>query len=323
MPTYPGLSSEAFRHPLDRQAEQALHTIPGFALVTRAFIQYFAERPQKIYLLGNSIQAGPRQYSTLYGIFRECLKDLDITTEPALYVVQNPAVNAYALGHDQPYIVINSGLLDLFNQEELRCIVAHELGHIKCDHTTLTEMARWASGAASILGELTLGIGSLITTGLILAFYEWKRKAELSADRACLLVTDNLTPIHYTLMKMAGVSGKYAHECNLSEFIRQSDYYQELDQDALNQLYKFLIYNGGSGTFLSHPFPVERVRYLQDWANSDEYRQIKLGNYTKNEAEGAVNVSPTESSEDVETLRKQIEELQAEINRVKQEKSSE
>ena len=46
IPTYTGISSEAFRHPLDRQAEQALRSVPGFDLVARKFVEFFAERPR-------------------------------------------------------------------------------------------------------------------------------------------------------------------------------------------------------------------------------------------------------------------------------------
>ena len=318
MPTYTGISSEVFRHPLDRQAEQALRSVPGFDLVANAFVEYIYERPQQVYLLGNNIKAGPRQYSTLYGIFRESVRDLDIYPEPALYISQNPQVNSYALGHEHPYIVVNTGLLDLLSETELRTVIAHELGHIKCDHTILIQMAIWAMGAASLLGELTLGLGNVISSGLIFAFYEWRRKAELSADRAAMLVMDELQPIMHTMMKLAGGSNKYAHECSLNEFIQQADSYRDLDQDSLNQLYKFLIYNGGNGTFLSHPFPVERLHYLQIWANSEEYRQIRSGNYPQTEEKGAVDVDSKASEQsEVEALRRQIEELQREINQIK------
>ena len=158
MPTYPGISSEAFRHPLDKQAEQTLRSVPGFDILTRTFIEYLYERPQQIYHLGNSIQVGAKQYSTIYGIFRECVRDLDISPQPDLYVSQNPQVNSYALGHERPYIVVNTGLLDLLTEVELRTVLAHELGHIKCDHTILIQMAIWATGAASMLGEITLGL---------------------------------------------------------------------------------------------------------------------------------------------------------------------
>lgn len=317
MPTYPGISSEAFRHPLDRQAEEALRSVPGFDMIASQFVEFVYERPQFVYLMGNSIQVGPRQYASIYHIFRECVQDLDIFPEPSLFVSQNPQVNSYALGKNHPYIVLNTGLLDLVNEEELRSVIAHELGHIKCGHPILTQMAMWAMNLASMIGEVTFGIGNIVSSGLIFAFYEWRRKAELSADRAALLVTDDINCVMNTMMKISGVSTKYAHECSLQEFIRQSDNYQELDQDNLNQVYKFLLYNGGQGVMLSHPFPVERLRYLRDWANSEEYRQIRLGNYKKAVSEGAVDVKSEQPTSETEALRREIEELQREINRYK------
>lgn len=327
MPTYTGISSEAFRHPLDRQAEQALRSLPGFDLVARKFVEFIYERPQLVYLMGNSIQVGPRQYSTIYQIFRECVRDLDIYPEPALFVTQNPLANSYALGEEHPYIVINTGILDLLTEDEIRTVIAHELGHIKCGHTILIQMAMWAMSAASIVGDLTFGIGNFVSSGLIYAFYEWRRKAELSADRAAMLVMDDLNPVMNTMMKVAGGSNKYAHECSLNEFIKQSENYQALDEDGLNQIYKFLIYNGGQGAMLSHPFPVERLHYLQEWVKSAEYQQIRQGNYQKAPASGAVEVeakTPNAKTpqNDAESLRRQIEELQREINQIKRDRDA-
>ena len=317
MPTYQGISSEAFRHPLDRQAEQALRSLPGFDFTARKFVEFFAERPQLVYLMGNTIQVGPRQYSTIYQIFRECVRDLDIYPEPELFLAQNPLSNSYALGQEHPYIVINTGILDLLNEAEIRAVLAHELGHIKCGHTILIQMAMWAMSAASMIGELTFGLGNVVSQGLIYAFYEWRRKAELSSDRAALLVMDDLNLVLSSMMKVSGGSIKYANECSLQEFIRQSENYQALDENGLNQVYKFLIYNGAQGTMLSHPFPVDRLRYLQQWAVSEEYKEIKRGNYQRSPASGAVDVTPQTSQSEVDKLRDQIEELQQEINRIK------
>jgi len=317
MPTYTGISSEAFRHPLDRQAEQALRNLPGFDLIARKFVEFIYERPQLVYLMGNTIQVGPRQYSTIYQMFRECVRDLDIYPEPTLFVSQNPQANSYALGQENPYIVINTGILDLLDEAEIRVVLAHELGHIKCGHTILIQMAMWAMSAASALGELTFGIGNIVTQGLIYAFFEWRRKAELSSDRAALLVMDDLNPVMSTMMKLSGGSNKYANECSLQEFIKQSENYQALDDDGLNQVYKFLMYNGAQGTMLSHPFPVERLHYLRTWAISEEYQEIRRGNYQRSPASGSVNVGAESSANETETLRRQIEELQREIDRMK------
>lgn len=318
MPTYKGISSEAFRHPLDREAEQTLRSLPGFDLVARKFVEFLYERPQFVYHMGNSIQVGPRQYSTVYQIFRECLRDLDIYPEPSLFVSQYPLSNAYALGQERPSIVLNSGLLDLMTEAELRSVIAHELGHIKCGHTILTQMALWAISTASFIGEMTFGLGNLISGGLIYAFYEWKRRSELSADRAALLVLDDINPVMTSMMKLAGGSVKYGNECSLQEFMRQSERYQDLDEDGLNQVYKFLLYNNlAQGVFLSHPFLVERISHLRQWETSGEYRQIRSGNYQHSSAEGSVDVQAETPPNQVDELRRQIEELQREIDRIK------
>jgi Zn-dependent protease with chaperone function len=317
MPTYPGISSAAFKHPLDQQAEQALRSVPGFDLVAGKFVEFIYERPQLVYLMGNSILVGPRQYSTIYRMFRECVRDLDINPEPLLFVEQNPQVNSYSLGQEHPYVVVNTGLLDLLNEDEIRTVLAHELGHIKCGHTILIQMGIWVKNAASQLSEVTFGLGNLVSSGLIYAFYEWRRKAELSSDRAALLVMDDLNIVMQTMMKISGGSSRYGHECSLHEFVQQSERYQELDQDGLNQVYKFLLYNGASGSMLAHPFPVERLRYLREWAVSEEYRQIRQGTYRRTTTKGSVDVASESSLDEVEVLQRQVEELQREINRVK------
>jgi len=331
MPTYPGISSDAFRHPLDAQAEQTLRSVPGFDLIARRFVEFVYERPRHIFLMGNSIEVGPRQYSTVYQIFRECLRSLDIQPEPTLFVSQSSLVNAYALGQERPCVVLSTALLDLSDEHELRSVMAHELGHLKCGHTVLNQMATWTISIASGLADMTFGLSSLVSTGLLMAFYEWLRKAELSADRAALLVMDDVKPVLTNMMKLAGGSSRYANELNLDEFTRQSARYQALDQDGLNQVYKFLLYNNlSAGLFQTHPFTVERVHFLKEWSESDDYRQIRSGSYSRT-GEGAVNVeskSPQSSASnradstasdaaDVETLRQELDALQQEIDRIR------
>lgn len=323
MTTYTGISSEAFRHPLDLQAEQALRGLPGFDLIASKYLEFFVERPQLVYLMENAIQVGPRQYSTIYQMFRECVRDLDVDPQPTLFVSQNPTANSYALGQEHPYIVINTGTLDLLNEAEIRTVLAHELGHIKCGHTILIQMAIWAMNAASAISEVTFGLGNLISNTLIFAFFEWRRKAELSADRAALLVLDDLDTVMSTMMKISGGSIKYAHECHLKEFAKQSENYQALDADGLNQVYKFLIYNGAQGMMLSHPFPVERLHYLKEWSRSSEYQQIKSGNYQKSSSGVDVDAKTSKNNQEVENLQRQIEELQREIESMRNVNSDE
>jgi Zn-dependent protease with chaperone function len=319
MPTYTGISSEAFRHPLDRQAEQSLRRVPLFGKAASSFVEFFYERPQLVYHMGNSIQVGPRQYPSVYQPFRECVRDLDISPEPNLFVSQTPLVNAYALGQQHSSIVLNTGLLDLLSETELKTVIAHELGHLKCDHTLLTQMAIWVITTASFLGAISFGSVSLLSKGLVYAFHEWLRKAELSADRAALLVMDDLDLVRNTMKRLAGGSNKYAHECDLEEFVRQSERYQNLDADSLNEFYKFFLYNNVSqGTFRTHHFPGDRLTYIQEWANSAEYRQIRQGNYQRS---SAVNVKSTAANNERDALRQEADKLRKEIEKIKKSQS--
>lgn len=202
--------------------------------------------------------------------------------------------------------------MDLLDEAQIKTVLAHELGHIKCEHTVLILMGIWMGQMITAISEATLGLGQLVSTGVLLAFYEWRRKAELSADRAALLVMDELEIVQTTMMQVAGGSHKFRHELSLLEFNRQGEQYQSLDSDNLNQVYKFLLYNDLL-SMLSHPFPVERLTFLAEWSRSEELAQIQRGNYSPSR-EGAVDVSPTDTVAD---LQQQIRDLQAEIDRIK------
>jgi Zn-dependent protease with chaperone function len=53
---------------------------------------------------------------------------MDWPEVPELYVTQTPLANAAAVGFDKPFIVMNSALLELLDEEEQREILGHELG---------------------------------------------------------------------------------------------------------------------------------------------------------------------------------------------------
>lgn len=63
---------------------------------------------------------------------------------PKIYVIPDPAPNAFATGSnpDNSVIGVTQGLLDTMNREELQAVVAHEMGHIKTyDIRTMTVVA--------------------------------------------------------------------------------------------------------------------------------------------------------------------------------------
>jgi hypothetical protein len=63
------------------------------------------------------------------------------------------------------------------------------------------------------------------------------------------------------------------------------------------------------------------VHYLQEWFNSESYRQIRRGNYAKTGVKSSINIDANDRES--ERLQRQIAELQAEIERAKRQRNPE
>jgi Zn-dependent protease with chaperone function len=268
-----GLPPTAFQHPLDRQATENLKKIKGFDWLVGKFIEYGFERIDYITHIGGGIRVGPRQMANHYAMLRECCDVLDMS-EPELYVMQG-GVNAYTSGHNHPFIILETGLLELMDDEEIMAVIAHELGHIKCGHVLYKTMARGIKPFIEMAGKATLGIGSIVGSGVEAGLSAWNRRSELSADRAALLGMQNSQPCVTMLMKLAGGTTRHVQSLDSEQFLNQARAYKEgLDQKTSDRFYRFIA-NMGS----SHPFPVERARALDEWVGSSEYNDILLGKW--------------------------------------------
>ena len=96
-----------------------------------AIIQYFAASSQALSLSGAQ-QIQKADNPRLYRI----VENLAITTGtpmPKVYIVNDPAPNAFATGRDPQHAVVaaTTGLLDLLDDRELEGVMAHELGHVR------------------------------------------------------------------------------------------------------------------------------------------------------------------------------------------------
>lgn len=264
-----GLPATAFQHPLDRQATENLKKIKGFDWLVGKFIEYGFERMDYVTHIGGGIRVGPRQMAKHYAMLRECCELLDIA-EPELYVMRGD-VNAYTAGHNHPFIILETGLLDVMNDDEVMAVIAHELGHIKCGHVLYKTMAR----AIKPLIEIAGTIGAVAGIGIEAGLTAWNRRSELSADRAALLAMQNPQPCVTMLMKIAGGTARHVEWLDADQFLNQARAYKEgLDQTMSNRFYRFMANMGAS-----HPFPVERARALDEWADTSEYNDILLGKF--------------------------------------------
>lgn len=266
---FPDIHPAAWEHPTDRAALGALQKIPGFDQLLRKVIGVFGERNIRMLFQANAIKVGPDQYPQVHEqLIRVC--DIMDTAVPPLYISQGPIANAGAVGVDNPFIVLNSSLVELATPAELEAVIGHEVGHVMSDHALYRTML-------FILLNLAAMRSPLITVAMrpiIFALLEWSRKAEVSCDRAGLLAGQDVDASLGVLGVLAGGIRGEDHQLNLEAFIAQSDEYRE--SDGLSSYYKFMSMLGQS-----HPFAVVRVAELRDWIESGDYHRIMAGEYRR------------------------------------------
>ena len=263
------IASIAWEHPADRAALNTLRALPGFDEVVRKVAGFLGDRGIRQLFLANAVRVGPEQRPRLYALYGEALETLDSPTRPELYVTQTPFVNAAAVGFERPFIVVNSGLLEVLDPDEQRFVLAHELGHVMSGHTTYSTIA---------IILLTFGLKNLpFLAGLALipfqiALLEWYRKAELSADRAGLLGTQDVNDSMGVFLKFAG--GRAGDDrIDLDAFMRQAAEY-ETQGNAWDTVLKVL-----NTVFQDHPFATVRAAELKRWVDAGDFQRILDGQY--------------------------------------------
>jgi Zn-dependent protease with chaperone function len=262
------ISPLAWEHPADRAALNALRKVPGFDMALRKVFGMFGERAIRLAFKANAVRVSENQYSWIHERTLRVCQIMDLEKVPEVYVSQTPVVNAGAVGMSDPFIVLNSSMLEVLSHDEVEAVVAHEVGHILSGHvlyrTLLLLIMRLALFRYPIAGLALLPI--------LWALLEWYRKSELSCDRAALLAVQDREVVLSSLMKLAG--GTRGEELNLDEFVAQSEEYR--GGDLLDSVYKVL-----NAIAATHPFAVVRVAELRDWMESGAYDRIMRGEYQR------------------------------------------
>lgn len=261
-----GLKADQFRHPLDLEATQALKQLPGFDLMVRNLLGPLAEQFFYLENIAASILVGEKQLPHLHQMLLESCQVLDLEP-PQLYVRQHPIPNAYtfAMRGKQPFVVLHTSLIELLTPEEIQAVIAHELGHLKCDHGVYLTIANIIILAA---GQLP-NFGALIAQSLQAQMLQWVRCAEFTCDRAALLAIQDSRVVSSLLMKLAGGSPTLAPQLNLDAFLAQARAYDDISASQLGEMLK-----EAQTAALTHPVPVLRAREIDRWSSSKEYQNL-------------------------------------------------
>jgi hypothetical protein len=276
---FPGISPRAYEHPADRGALATLRTVPSFATVLRAIAGFWKEREYRLIMLGSAIRVGDNQFPTLNRLRNECAETLDLDLKPNLFVYRDAQAQARTVGIDEPIIMVSSGLVEALDTDSLRFVVGHEMGHVLSGHAVYSTMIDILLGLRERVAWMP--IGSLGLQAILMALYEWYRKAELSCDRAGLLCGQDPAAALRAHIMMAG--GTSPGEVDIPSFLQQATEYDSVD-DIRDSIHKLRYV-----TWMTHPLAVVRAAQLQKWAASEEYRGILAGDYPRRTEDAPTN----------------------------------
>ena len=259
------LSAGDFQHPDDKRASDALSLLAPIEWAIRAGFSALVEDAVFMDNIATGVLVGPKQLPELHAMLIEACKLLGLKTVPDLYIRQSPYPNAYTLAIQgrRPFVVATTALLDLLEPLEIQAVLAHELGHLKCEHSLAIAMANLV---LSPLANLSPIASAALQSNLL----QWQRAAELSCDRAALLVVQDTRAVQGVTMKLCGGSATYAQRMDVDAFVQQATAYDEVAEGSrLGRMVR-----QSQQRDATHPLPIYRVRELQKYAESKEYAAL-------------------------------------------------
>lgn len=265
------LNKHDYVHPADSKALAALKAIPGIDSALKKLLEVTGESALRVICMASAVKVTPSHCPDLHAKLQIACTTLGVDM-PDLYIQQNPIVNAFTFGVERHMIVLHSSLIERLTDEEILAVIAHEVGHIHAQHVLYLTAARLFEALANAsLARLLPGseiIKFIISAGINSALLAWSRRAELSCDRAALLVVQDPHVIGRTMMKLCG--GTFASKIDYELFLEQArEFEKDYDEKALDRFWADIISAG-----MTHPFPVWRVSEILKWIDSGEYDAV-------------------------------------------------
>ncbi len=264
------LGKHEYIHPADSKALAALRAIPGIDSALKKLLAVTGESAIRVTFMASAVKVTPQQCPDLHAKLQIACTTLGVEM-PDLFIQQNPVVNAFTGGVEKPIIVLHSSLIERLNEEETLAVIAHEVGHIHAEHVLYLTAAQLILAIATIpVASLPIAaiLKELLTATMRGALLAWMRRAELSCDRAALLVTQDPHVIGRSMMKLAG--GTFASKIDYELFLEQAREFQKnYDEKKLDKFWADIVTAG-----LSHPFPIWRISEILQWVESGQYAEL-------------------------------------------------
>jgi heat shock protein HtpX len=126
--------------------------VAGVIWVIMTLVGYF-QGDSILLATSGAKKIGKKDHPRLFNVVEEMTIACGLPKMPDVYIIDDPALNAFAVGRDpeKAAVAITSGLLQKLNRDELQGVIAHELAHIKNRDVLLMSMTAVLLGTIVIL----------------------------------------------------------------------------------------------------------------------------------------------------------------------------
>jgi heat shock protein HtpX len=103
--------------------------------------------------LSNARKIGPDDMPRIYNVVEEMKIASGLEKMPDIYIIDDPALNAFATGRDKKHtsLAVTSGLLQKLSRDELQGVVGHEIAHMRNKDVLLMAMCSVLLGTIVII----------------------------------------------------------------------------------------------------------------------------------------------------------------------------
>jgi DnaJ-domain-containing protein 1 len=198
------------------------------------------------HMLANTVKLNKVIAPRLYKLCGEIQKYFDFKEPIDFYLFASPEVNAFSIngfGIVHHMVCFTSSLIQQLNDDELRFVIGHEMGHLIFKHSQLDVVNKILANREN----------EEIPSALAIYFLRWQRYAEVSCDRIGYLAEPNIKTIGTVFFKFAsGLSEKYLN-FNIDEYLKQLAKIKEI---AVGDFYS------------THPNNLVRLQNLLNFSDS-------------------------------------------------------
>lgn len=252
------------KHPEDSEILDGLNKIPLFKGFLNNTIVPIREAYNEVESYGDGWNVTQQSSPQIYKKLQEACDILDIKKVPKLTSEWFYAPSSFSAGNEKFRIVISSGAIDLFEDEELIFFIGHELGHYICGHKPYQMLLE--ALYMPFIDNSSVKVWSTIVKVPLL---DWYRKSDFTADRVGLLCCHDIDVALRVMIKRAGLPKKYYNQINTKAFLQQAIDFETQHVGNLDKIAKAL-----SLRSCEFPWMVQRAIRLYEWYHSGDYQRF-------------------------------------------------